>query len=153
MIADADEFDWSGYAPTHSVFAGMSEAAIDELRRRNKKVIGKMKDECDGARMASVVCVRPKCYSIRMVDDKLPTVKKCKGVSYTAVQNQLTHESYLRCVRENERTFVETFTLRSFAHTIYTLRQSKLALINFDDKRWMCADGINTLPHGHFETK
>ena len=60
MLADADQFDWSGYAPTHRVFAGMSEPEIAELRARDKKTIGKMKDECDGKPMTSVVCVRAK---------------------------------------------------------------------------------------------
>ena len=153
MLADADAFDWSGYSETHPVFADMSVQEIAALRKKNKKVIGKMKDECDGARMKGVVCVRPKCYAIRMADEDLADVKKCKGVSYTSVRTQLTYDSYKRCVLENQRTYVESVSLRSFAHQIYTIRQVKLALINFDDKRWMCADGINTLPHGHWQTK
>ena len=60
MLADADQFDWSGYSPTHRVFAGMSEPEIAELRARDKKTIGKMKEKCDGKPMTSVVCVRAK---------------------------------------------------------------------------------------------
>lgn len=150
MLEDADLFDWSGYPATHPVFRGMSDAEIRDLRLRNKKTIGKMKDECDGQRIESIVCVRAKCYSILMGDK---TSMKCKGIGKTAVKQQLTHESYRECVLKSQRSFVETHTLRSYAHKIYTLRQVKLALINFDDKRWMCADGINTLPHGHKSTK
>jgi hypothetical protein len=151
MLEDADAFDWSGYDARHPVFAGMSDTVVAELRQRNKKVIGKMKDECDGLPMDSVVCLRAKCYSIRMGDKQ--TTMKCKGIGSVSVKSQLTHDSYRNCVLANQRTFVETHTLRSFAHQIYTLRQVKLALINFDDKRWMCNDGINTLPHGHYKTQ
>ena len=153
MLEDADQFDWSGYDESHSVFAGMSKEAVAELRCRNKKVIGKMKDECNGLPMASVVCVRAKCYAIKMADPDADTTMKCKGIGSAAVKGQLTHDSYRDCVLHSQRTFVETHTLRSYAHTIYTLRQAKLALVNFDDKRWMCADGINTLPHGHYKTR
>ena len=145
MLEDADLFDWSGYASTHPVFQGMSNEDVQELRARNKKVIGKMKDECDGLPMESVVCVRAKCYSIRMGDAKGTTMMKCKGVGSVAVKSQMTHESYRDCVLHSQRTFVETTTLRSYAHHIYTLRQIKLALVNFDDKRSMCANGLNSL--------
>ena len=146
MLEDGDLFDWSGYPLTHPVFRGMNEEEVRELHARNKKVIGKMKDECDGESIDSIVCVLAKGYSIRVTGrDSM----KCKGIGKTAVKQQLTHDSYRKCVLDSQRTFVETNTLRSFAHQIYTLRQVKLALVNFDDKRWMCADGINTLPHGH----
>ena len=36
MLANADEFDWSGYPPTHRVFDGMSEDDIAALQKRNK---------------------------------------------------------------------------------------------------------------------
>ena len=65
------------------------------------------------------------------------------------MKTQLTYDSYKRCVLENERTFVESVSLRSFAHQIYTIRQVKLALINFDDKRWMCEDKLASLSYGH----
>ena len=150
MLEDADAFDWSGYDARHPVFSEMTNEAVTELRARNKKVIGKMKDECNGLPMDSVVCLRAKCYSIKMGKQ---TTMKCKGISSVAVKSQLTHDSYRDCVLKSQRTFVETHTLRSFAHRIYTLRQVKLALVNFDDKRWMCSDGVNTLPHGHYATR
>ena len=109
-----------------------------------------MKDECDGDLIDSIVCLRAKCYSIRANGRD---TMKCKGIGSVAVKSQLTHDSYRNCVLDSQRTFVETHTLRSYAHRIYTLRQVKLALVNFDDKRWMCANGIDTLPHGHKSAK
>ena len=148
MLADWPMFDWSGYPPTHPVFSSMTPDAVEELRSCNKKVIGKMKDECDGRRIESIACIRAKCYSIKMAGDDDASMK-CKGIGKSAVSSQLSHTSYTKCILECQRKFVETHTLRSYEHTIYTLRQSKLALVNFDDKRWMCEDSINTLPHGH----
>ena len=146
MLVDKDRFDWSEYSTDHPVFDGIPTEERDKLRACNKKVIGKIKDECNGVPIESIVCVRAKCYSIRVNGrDSM----KCKGIGKTAVKQQLTHDSYRKCVLDSQQTFIETHTLRSFAHQIYTLRQVKLALVNFDDKRFMCADGINTLPHGH----
>ncbi len=160
MLANADEFDWSGYPATHPVFSGMSDNAIAALQKQNKKVIGKMKDELDGYRMSEFVGVRAKCYSFE-VDErdrdayftKKRSTMKNKGISSAVVKHQLVHDDYRKCVLESQRKFVDIRSVRSYAHQIHTLRQVKLALINFDDKRWMCDDGLATLPHGHYQTK
>ena len=159
MLAHADEFDWSGYAPTHPVFRGMNVEDVAELRERNKKVLGKMKDELDGYRMREFVGVRAKCYSF-LVDERdregyfsgQRCTMKNKGINSAALKSQITHEDYRRCVMESQRKFVEINSLRSYAHQIYSIRQVKLALINFDDKRWLREDGFATLPHGHYLT-
>ena len=44
----------------------------------NKKVLGKMKDECARIPIAECVCLRPKMYSILKADEK--NIKKAKGV-------------------------------------------------------------------------
>ena len=160
MLAHADEFDWSGYPPTHPVFNGMSEKDVAELRRRNKKVLLKMKDELDGYRMSEFVGVRAKCYSFEIDErdreayfaSKRSTMKN-KGISSAALKHQVVHADYKKCVLESQRKYVNTQSFRSYNHQIYTIRQVKLALINFDDKRWMCEDGTATLPHGHYLTR
>ena len=119
MLADADQFDWSGYAPTHRVFAGMNEAEIAELRARNKKTIGKMKDECDGKTMTSVVCVRAKCYALKMADAAAKATMKCKGIGSAAVKGQLTHDSYRDCVLHSQRTFVDAHAALLRAHDLH----------------------------------
>ena len=43
----------------------------------NKKVLGKMKDECAGTPIAEYVGLRPKMYSILKADEK--NIKKSKG--------------------------------------------------------------------------
>ena len=160
MLANADEFDWSGYPATHPVFSGMSDTDIAALQKRNKKVIGKMKDELDGCRMSEFVGVRAKCYSFQVDErdreayfSKKRSTMKNKGIKSAVVKHQLMHADYRKCVLESQRKFVDVRSFRSYAHQIYTLRQVKLALINFDDKRWMCDDGLSTLPYGHASTR
>jgi len=43
----------------------------------NKKVLGKMKDECGGEPIEEVVALRPKMYSIKKAGSN---IKKAKGV-------------------------------------------------------------------------
>ena len=46
-------FDPSNYPKDHPLYDG-----------KNKKVLGKMKDECGGLAIEEVVAVRPKMYSV-----------------------------------------------------------------------------------------
>ena len=55
-----DEFDLSGYSPSHPVFTGMGWEEIEELRSRNRKKMRKMKYECNGEQIDSIFCVRAK---------------------------------------------------------------------------------------------
>ena len=51
----------------------------------NKKVLGKMKDECAGIPISEVVCLRSKMYSILKADEK--NIKKAKGVKKSVIKN------------------------------------------------------------------
>ena len=59
---------------------------------KNKKVLGKMKDECARTPIAECVCLRPKMYSILKAEEK--NVKKAKGVKKSVVKKQIMHEQY-----------------------------------------------------------
>ncbi len=58
----------------------------------NKKVLGKMKDECAGTPIAECVCLRPKMYSIITGEEK--NIKKAKGVKKSVVKKQIMNEQY-----------------------------------------------------------
>ena len=75
-----DLFDTSDYPKEHPLH---SDA--------NKKVLGKMKDECAGTPIAECVCLRPKMYSVLRADEK--NVKKAKGVKKNVVKT-IRHEEY-----------------------------------------------------------
>ena len=62
-----DDYDFSDYPKEHPL--------CDET---NKKVIGKMKDECTGSPIAEYIGLCPKLYSVLRADEQL--IKKAKGV-------------------------------------------------------------------------
>ena len=45
---------------------------------------------------------------------------------------------------------VDMHAIRSWKHSVYTIRQHKVALSAFDSKRFVCDDGIHTLAYGHY---
>ena len=63
---------------------------------KNKKVIGKMKDELGGAIMTEFIVLRPKLYSYRKLDGAED--KKCKGIKKCVVKKTLTFEDYKACL-------------------------------------------------------
>ena len=73
MVQNANLYDTSDYPESHPLHS-----------TKNKKVLGKMKDEMAGAPIAEVVCLRPKMYSIVRADDIV--LKKAKGVKKYVVK-------------------------------------------------------------------
>ena len=69
----------------------------------NKKVIGKMKDECAGRLIAEYVCLRPKMYSI--LEDNRSNIKKTKGIKKNAVKKKIRYELFKECLF-NQKTFI-----------------------------------------------
>ena len=59
----------------------------------NKKVIGKMKDECAGSPTAEYIGLRPKLYSVLRADEQL--IKKAKGVKTYGIKKQVNFENYM----------------------------------------------------------
>jgi len=74
-------YDTSNYPKEHPLYSNV-----------NKKVLGKMKDECGGIPIAEFVALKPKMYSIMMGDEK--NIKKAKGVKKSVVNKEIKHEQY-----------------------------------------------------------
>ena len=81
MNKQPDLFDFSNYDKDHKCYS-----------TKNKKVIGKFKDECGGKIMNEFVGLRAKLYSYKMDNDETE-IKKCKGIT-KAVIEKLAHENY-----------------------------------------------------------
>ena len=73
-----DTSDYPREHPLHSV--------------ENKKVLGKMTDECAGRPTAEYFGLRPKMYSILEANEN--NMKKAKGVSKAVVRKHIRHEQY-----------------------------------------------------------
>lgn len=107
-----------------------------------------LKDESGGTPIKSFVGLRAKSYSIEYEKDHKIVGK---GIPKSKLKS-IKHEEMLRVLNNNCTTNVISKHLRSFKHTMYTIEQEKIALSPLDNKRYMCEDGITTLPYGHTDT-
>ncbi|XP_051176794.1 uncharacterized protein LOC127291636 [Leptopilina boulardi] len=120
MKIDIHKFDTSDY-PVNNVY-GIPQA--------NKKMLGLMKDECSGKIVTEFVGLRSKMYSVRVENQDF--IKKAKGVKSSVVKKTITFDDYI-----------------SKLHNVYTLKESKIALSPYDDKRFLLANSTDTLAWGH----
>ena len=135
---------------------------------RNKKRIGKMKDELNGMILREFVGLRPKCYSILfdgiVGKDKITEKyvvksreqgekRKSKGVSKNIVRRFLRHDHYKKVHRQLGCAVVRQNKFASTNHHLKTVHQRKIGLTAFDVKRWVCGDNIRTYAHGHYRTR
>ena len=114
---------------------------------RNKKVLGKMKDECGGGVIKEVVAIRSKMYSVEVGKKH---IRKAKGVKKNVIEKEITHEHYKEALSERRQFMHKMKILRSEGHEMYGMCMNKISLSPFDTKRWIADDGIQTLAYGHF---
>ena len=114
----------------------------------NKKVIGKFKDELGGNVMSKFIGIRSKMYSFEYLEDSA-TKFKCaaKGVN-KATKKEFNSESYEDCLFEKKIVHKTMFNIVHKKHKIYLNEMIKIGLSPFDDKRYICDDGIDTQPFG-----
>lgn len=141
MIPDIQNiYDTSDYSPNN----------IYGMPLKNKKILGMMKDECNGSIIREFVGLRSKMYSIDIVNKK--EIKKAKGVKKCVVA-KLTLDNYRDCLYKRKIYMHKMYLFRSKMHTLYTQRLNKISLSYYDDKRFVKADGVNTLPWEHYDVK
>ncbi|KAK3784623.1 hypothetical protein RRG08_003431 [Elysia crispata] len=136
MAKCAELYDTSDYPrehPLHSV--------------ENKKVLGKMTDECAGRPIAEYVGLRPKMYSI--LEANGDNIKKAKGVKKAVVKKHIRHKQYREALFEKTTFHHSMDVLRSERHRIYGQRLNKVSLSHLDSKRWIAENGVETLAYGH----
>ena len=136
IAEDQDLYDTSDYSKKHFLHS-----------TANKKVLGKMKDECAGRPIAEYVGLRPKMYSILEACGK--NLKKAKGVEENVVQKHIRHEQYKEALFDKKTFRHGMDMLRSEGHRIYGQHLNKVSLSPFDSKRWIAEDGVTTLAYGN----
>ena len=114
---------------------------------KNKKVLGKMKDECAGKPIIEYVGLRPKMYSILMDEH---VIKKAKGIRKYVVKKNMQHDHYKEALFDKKIFRHDMNMIRSYNHQIYGLCVNKISLSPLDTKRWIADDGVNTLAYGHY---
>ncbi|KMQ82825.1 hypothetical protein RF55_21740 [Lasius niger] len=113
----------------------------------NKKIPGLMKDENNGTIMTEFVVLRAKMYALR-VDGKKDT-EKVKGVKSNVVARTITFDDYTQCLHDEIEMTRQQSCIRSKLHKVYTIRETKIALSPYDDKRYIVPDSTDTLPWGY----
>ena len=134
-----EKFDTSNYAKDHP--SGIKTGC-------NKKVIGKMKDECGGKQITEFVGLRSKMYSYKVDETE---EKKAKGVKKNVIKKYISFNDYYNCLIERVKPIHRKMNLiRSHKHEIYSETVNKVALSADDDKRVIGKDGISTVAYGHY---
>lgn len=136
MLENIEKFDTSNY-PENDV----------RLPRKNKKIAGLMKDECNGEIITEFIGLKSKMYSIKIEGGGL--IKKAKGVKTSIVKNEITFNDYKLCLLESQVLYKEQYRIGSKFHKLYTIKCNKLALSPSDDKRCLLTNSTDTLPWGH----
>ena len=113
----------------------------------NKAKYRYFKDDSKGKSITEFIGFRSKMYSLLYQDGKSKAVGK--GISRVALKNQLTHDTYKKCLDTNMSSSVKIANIRSKNHELYTIESNKTALSVFDDKRYTLHDGKSTLSYGH----
>ena len=139
MAKRADLYDTSDYPKDHPLHSTV-----------NKKLLGKMKDECAGRSIAEYIGLRPKMYSILEAGGK--NIKKAKGVNKTTVKKHIRHEQYREALFAKKTFRHGMDVLRSEGHHIYGQHLNKVSLSPFDSKRWIAENGVDTMAYGHIDT-
>ena len=97
MLEDKDLFDFSGYSKDHACFSN-----------KNKKVIGKMKDELNGLIIKEFIGLCAKMYSLKY--DENETMTKAKGEKKYVIKGKISHEDYKECLFQNQE-YLHTMNL------------------------------------------
>ena len=123
---------------------------------KNKKVLGKFKDEIGGKIMTKFVALRAKTYSF-LIDvytdedyEKNKIVnKKAKGKKNCAVkrEREILFNNYLDSLFKNKVLYRSQQRFRSDHHKVCTEEVNKIALSSNDDKRIQTFDRVTTYPY------
>ena len=150
MLQNSERFDFSDYQNNHPYFTGMSSDAIENLKLKNKKVIGKFKDELCGERMLEFVGLREKMYSYRSESKE---IKKLGGMQKSVVKREIHFKHYKQCLLNQQRMTSTMHLFKVKKDHVQSVSQNKTSLSSYDDKRYLLHDNVSSLAHGHYRIK
>ena len=132
-----DYLDTSNYSKDHFLYSTV-----------NKKVIGKFKDELGGNVMTKFIGIRSKMYGYEYIEGSdIKFTCLAKGVNKTT-KKEFNSETYETCLFKKKVIHKPMFNIVHKKHKIYLNEIIKIGLSPFDDKRYICDDGIDTQPYG-----
>ena len=130
-------FDTSNYKEDHFLYS-----------LKNKRVLGKFKDEVHGQIIEEFVGLRSKMYSLNVMGGE--SKKTSKGIKKKVVAG-IPHQFYRNCLLNRSIMYSKMNQIRSYNHTLYSTEQRKISLSPFDDKRYVLMNGTDTLAYGHYK--
>ena len=129
----------------------LSDMKIEKFKDvKNKKVVGKFKDETQGIPICEFIGLRSKMYCIKLDDDS--EKKTAKGIVRNVIKNHLKHAQFEHILDSGDRMTFCMKMIHSFYHDIYTVNVTKISLSAYDDKRFIQDDGISSYAYGHYAT-
>lgn len=138
MMEMKEHFDFSNYDEDHPMYS-----------LHNQGIMGVMKNDCaKNGHIHKVAAIKSKNYAPLFADGK--EKKILKGAKKCVVKKCLHYQDFENTVLLGLSTHITQTTLRSFNHHVYTIRQTKMAMNPFDDKRYQL-DGIHTVPYGYYK--
>ena len=114
---------------------------------KNKKVIGKFKDELGGKILTEFVPLRAQTYAYTQLNEDKLEHKKAKGTIKCVIRKHLNFDLYKKELFNNETIRCTQQRFKSDYHNIYTQTIHKTASDNKDDKRIQSFNGIHTYPY------
>ena len=132
-------FDTSNFDDDHPLFSS-----------HRKKKLGTLKVETGSKHIKAFCCLRSKSYSILMDTDE--EVKKSKGLK-NHILNTLSFQNYVDALHMAPLQNHSYHSIRSIKNSMYTVKAFRTGLSPMDDKRYICSNGVDTLPYGHWRIK
>ncbi|XP_040070633.1 uncharacterized protein LOC115327627 [Ixodes scapularis] len=127
--------DTSGYPESHKLFS-----------TENKMKLGVLKNEYPTTHLVAFCCLKPKLYSFKTSSNTCCV--RAKGVKKSE-SRKLTYELYKHALETKTLHRVTQHLIARKLNENKSIAVEKIALIPFDNKRYICSDGIMTLPFGH----
>ena len=122
---------------------------------KNKKVLGKFKDEIGDKIMTKFCALRAKTHLL-LIDEYTDEYyeknkiinKKAKGTKKCVITREILFNNYVDSLFKNEVLLRSQHRFRSDHHKVYTEEVNKIALSSNDDKRIQTFDKVTTFPYG-----